>query len=264
MNDSMTLTPAGKPNLRIDPTPSRAATPGDGGMFLAPDTFALRMPSPESAEAWQAADDARKLALATPGDQKRLSKAADRLAHAERAVAAAEAAHARAREAVVAMGVFGRPSSKAEETLTRAEASLAKAKRDHGIASDVVAALRLQIIESVRASLAETARAKLATAHSLYDDALARLGQTSALLDAMRTARRAEAVAAQELAAALGVTPGITNGQRADQATGSAYRTIPTDDLDLMALIVDKRPDPIRLEGGAVAAHLARRSESVA
>lgn len=257
------IEPAGKPNLVATPAPPRDSMPGSGGQILTPDRIAIKLPAPESAEEWKADDDERKLMLAPTNDLKRLDTEGRRLDHDEKAVATAEASHARAREAVIAQRVYGRPAAKSEEALSKAEANLAKARRDRGIAAEVVAVLRAQIIEQVRADLAATARAKLSVAHQLYDDSLAALAQTSALLDAMRTAREAEVQAAAQLASALAVVPSPVNGKRAESATGSAYRTIGAD-LDRVVLMVDQQPDPIRLEGGAIGGYLARRSDASA
>ncbi len=65
--------------------------------------------------------------------------------------------------------------------------------------------------------------------------------------------------AAAEVAAAEGVTPGFRGGQRVEAATGSKYLTI-GDDVDRLIFIIERTPDPIRLEGGAIAGYLARRS----
>lgn len=73
-----------------------------------------------------------------------------------------------------------------------------------------------------------------------------------------RAGRWAEAAA--DLASALGTTPGLVDCKRGESATGSAFRTVAGDDLDRVGLIVDQRPDVIRLEGGAIAGHLASRS----
>ncbi len=154
----------------------------------------------------------------------------------------------------------GRESLKAERTLDDAVARAAKATRDHAIAAEVVATLRARIIAAVRANLATTARAKLDAAHRRYDDALPDLAGATAAIADLQAARRDEIAAAAEVAAAEGVTPGFRGGQRVAAASGTRHLTIPAD-VDLIALIIERTPDPLTLEGGTIRSVLARRPQ---
>ena len=251
-------------NLQTDPIRPHGATPGRGGTLVPPNIVAITLPGPQTAEAWRAADDNEKLGLASPDDLKRLDAEAKRLAKAEEAVATAERGHDRAREALVAQRVAGRPVAKAEEQLRSAEHALAEAQRDLSLTRDVHAALRAKIIESVRAELVSGARARLAAIHSAYDDAVAVVvqGQRAAATLSGFVEREAEAAAA--LADAEGMVPGFEGGERMAKATGRAHRTIPAEYVRGLVTLIERPPeDPLRLDANLAASQLARRTGAV-